>query len=161
MSMRPDFQNRDFSKKPLKRSETQINFDPNNEEEKGFRAQQHHNQGRRLDSDKIVANYFKTGVITHTRDSTARYIDASVFSDFRENMNRKVYADQAYNQLPEQVRAEFEDPRAFVEFALDPANLDQLREWGLAEKIKETPVPKPQEVVIVNPEAPKAEEQAA
>lgn len=41
--------------------------------------------------------------------------------------------EAAFMSLPAQVRRTFDnDPVAFVEYASDPANLDQMRLWGLA-----------------------------
>jgi hypothetical protein len=158
MSMK--FANRDFQKKPLTRKCTQIFFDPNCEEEAPFRAQQHHNQGGRLDTTAIVSKAFQSGVITHTRDATARYIDATAIHDFRLAMNTKVYADAAFNQIHPDIRKQFDSQEAFVAFCLDEKNLDQLREWGLAAPLKTPEAIKPQEVIIVNPEA-KASDKAA
>lgn len=134
MSMK--FAGRDFDKEPLTRACTQIFFDPDNEDEAPFRAQQHHNIGGKLDTTSIVANYYKTGVITHTRDAAARYIDATVFTDFADAMMTKLKADEAFDNLPDHVKKEFNSQQEFVEFALNPNNLDKLREWGLASPLK-------------------------
>lgn len=49
----------------------------------------------------------------------------------------------AFMSLPAAVRREFNnDPAEFLDFAYDPDNMDQLREWGLAK-------PKPPEVAPV------------
>lgn len=61
-------------------------------------------------------------------------------------------ADHAFMQLPAIVRKEFENSAyQFVEFAADPDNLPQLREWGLAPPAKPEK-PEPMEVRVVNPE---------
>ena len=161
MSMRPDFQNRDFKKNPLKRADTQIKFNPDDETEAPFRAQQHHNKDGRLDTTAIVAKAFAGGVIANTRDGSARYIDATAVSDFREAMTIKAKADQAYNLLPDEVKKEFETQQDFVKYCLDASNIEQLREWGLAPALKTTEPVKPQEVIIVNPEGKKPEEKPA
>lgn len=50
-------------------------------------------------------------------------------------------AENAFMTLPAQVRREFDnDPIRFVDFASDPGNLDQMRNWGLAPP---APVPPP------------------
>ncbi|AXH76470.1 MAG: internal scaffolding protein [Microviridae sp.] len=51
-----------------------------------------------------------------------------------EFMDMQQRAEQAFMMLPAVVRKEFDnDALQFVEFASDPANLDQMRTWGLAE----------------------------
>lgn len=151
MSMRPDFKNRDFKKYPLERADTQITF-PDNDDEAAFRAQQHHNKDKCMDTTSIIARYFSTGVLTHTRDGTARYIDATAHTDFREAMTIKAKADQAFNNLPDEVKKEFDSQEEFVQFVSNEANIEQLREWGLAAPLKTTEPPAPVEVKIVNPE---------
>lgn len=130
MSMK--FSGRDFKKNPLTRADTQIYFDPDNQDEAPYRAQQHHNADRKLDSAAIMSRFFTNGVITHTRDGSARYIDATHHNDFREAMSVQAKADQAFNAIPEDIRGRFATKEEFVSFAIDPSNLEKLREWGLA-----------------------------
>ena len=48
-------------------------------------------------------------------------------------MNLIVQADQAFMELPADVRLRFNnDAGSFVDFASDPDNLDEMRELGLA-----------------------------
>lgn len=64
-------------------------------------------------------------------------------------------AEHAFMTLPAVVRREFENsPYLFVEFASDPANLEQMRTWGLAPAAPKEPPP--QKVEIVNPPAESA-----
>lgn len=62
-------------------------------------------------------------------------------------------AEASFMQLPAIVRKEFDNSAIeFVAFASDPANIDQMVSWGLAD-----PVPKPPEaspVVVPSPSAP-------
>lgn len=64
-------------------------------------------------------------------------------------------AQASFMRLNANVRKQFEnDPVQFVEFASDPANVKQMREWGLAEP---EPSPKePLEVRVVEPDPPAA-----
>jgi hypothetical protein len=58
----------------------------------------------------------------------------------------------AFMTLPAKVRREFDnDAAAFVDFASDPANIDQLRDWGLA-----APLPDPPPVEQPRPPVPPA-----
>jgi len=132
------FAGRDFKKNPLKREDTQIRFDDPEvrEDEAPFRAQQCHNEGKCLDTTSIVSKFLRDGIITHTRDASARYVDASHFIDFQDAMTVKARADQAYEMLPAEIRKQFDSQKDFVKFALDEKNLDKLREWGLATPLK-------------------------
>lgn len=152
MSMK--YANRDFKKNPLTRQDTQIPSGALLEEEAPFRAQQHHNDGARLDSTKIIAKYHETGVITHTREHSARYLDATALTDFREIMSAKAKADQVWQQLPDDLRTKkfHNDPKEFVEFCLNTENLEELRALGLAEAAKQPP--QPIQVEITNPAEP-------
>lgn len=147
MSMK--FRDRDFKKNPLTRADTQVYFNPDCPEEAPYKAQQHYNAGNKLDSAKIMSVVLGGGVITHSRNDTARYIDATVFNDFRENMSVKAKADEAFNAIPEDVRKNFGSQQEFVQYCLDEKNVDQLREWGLAAPLKTAEPSKPVEVVIV------------
>ena len=147
MSMK--FSSRDFKKNPLTRADTQILSGAKLEEEAPFRAQQAHNDGNRLDSSAILAQYAKTGIITHTRDHTARYLDATVLNDFREVMSVKAKADESFASLPAEIRSEKfnDDPKKFVEFCLNAENLDELRKMGLAAPVKTMTPPIKVEVI--------------
>lgn len=61
-------------------------------------------------------------------------------------------AETAFFNLPAVVRREFEnDPVQFADFAADPANLEQMREWGLAPPAKAPDSPVKVEVVSKPP----------
>jgi len=67
-------------------------------------------------------------------------------------------AQDAFMSMPAKVRKEFDnDPAAFADFASDPANLEQMREWGLA--APEKPAEKPMRVEVVSPAPPPADAQ--
>nr|DAV45131.1 MAG TPA: Scaffold protein [Microviridae sp.] len=152
MSMK--FANRDFEKNPLTRSDTQIQFDP--ELDKSM-TQQHHNIGDKLSTQKIVASAFAGQIITHTRDQTARFIDASAVQDFQQLMQTKFNADQAFAAIPDEIRLDLfnNNPADFVDFCLDPKNIDKLRELGLSPALKTTETLKPLEVVVVSAPPPR------
>lgn len=102
----------------------------------------------------IMKKYEKTGVISHTSNRQPRYVDfGDGVPDFHTAMNMMVAAESAFMTLPAVVRKRFEnDPAAFVEYASDEKNLDQLREWGLAAPAK--PAEAPMKVEVVNPAEP-------
>lgn len=85
------------------------------------------------DINVIMARYEKTGMLP-VNASAPRYMDLTVVpGDLQTAMNYMSDAQEAFMQLPAKIRREFDnDATAFVEFATDPNNLDQMRDWGLA-----------------------------
>lgn len=97
------------------------------------------------DINVIMAQYDKTGIITHVADREPRYVDYAAAPDFMTAMNMMNEARDAFMSLPAKVRREFDnDPQAFVEFAQDSKNLDQMRIWGLAPPAPEPPPAAPE-----------------
>lgn len=80
------------------------------------------------------------GGLPRHNDFPPFYADFSTMpTDLLGYMNLMHDAEVAFMMLPAVVRKEMDnDPMAFVEFASDPKNLDQMRKWGLA------PVPAPE-----------------
>lgn len=102
------------------------------------------------DINAIMARYEKTGVISHVRQVTPRYIDLSDVPDLQRALNVLADADRAFMTLPAATRREFDnDPAKFVEFAQRPENNERMREWGLAEPLPAEPAV--QKVEVVNP----------
>lgn len=97
------------------------------------------------DINSIMRRYEKTGVVpSHGREGF--YGEFADLPDFMEAQRIIMDAETAFAALPSRVRKEFDnDPAKFVEFASDPANVDQMRAWGLAEPAKavETPLDPP------------------
>lgn len=100
------------------------------------------------DINGIMAKYEKTGMLP-VNGAQASYVDfTAVPSDLQEAMRVMMDADAAFMSLPASVRKEFEnDALRFVEYAQDGANLEQLRQWGLAEPEKAPAAPMRVEVV--------------
>lgn len=86
------------------------------------------------DINVIMARYEKTGVISHNSPREPRYVDFTEIPDnLQEALTMLDDAKASFMELPASVRREFDnDPMQFVEYASDPSNLDQMREWGLA-----------------------------
>lgn len=105
------------------------------------------------DINNLMAQYEKTGIITHVNQTQPQYLDVSDVPDLQYAMHILADANAAFMRLPALVRREFDnDPVKFVAYAQDPANVDRMREWGLAEP---APVPPdPIEVRISNPPEP-------
>lgn len=85
------------------------------------------------DINTLMAKYERVGGAFPAPDAVPRYLDLSGTPDFQTAMNLMIEADRAFMTLPAKVRREFDnDPAEFVRFAEDSANLDRMREWGLA-----------------------------
>lgn len=103
------------------------------------------------DINVLLASYEKTGVLNHYNATRPDYLDVSEVPDLQSALEIVEKARTAFMTLPAKVRAEFEnDPVKWMDYAQDPANLEQMRLWGLA-KPQEEPAP-PVEVKVVNPE---------
>lgn len=92
------------------------------------------------DINVIMSRYEKTGVISHVSQREPLYLDLTGIPDFRTAMDMMNDAEKAFLSLPAQVRKDFDnDARNFVDFASDPANLDKMREYGLAPPAPQEP----------------------
>jgi hypothetical protein len=67
-------------------------------------------------------------------DASAMYVDFTEMpTNLMDYMAFMDGAEKAFMSLPAVVRKEFDNSAvAFVDFASDPKNLDQMRGWGLA-----------------------------
>lgn len=105
------------------------------------------------DINTIMARYEKTGVWPMVDAPSPRYLDCSEIPDFQSALHIVMEAETAFMSLPANVRKEFDNNTAkFADFASDPANLGQMREWGLAPPEK-APEP-PMKVEVVSPSSP-------
>lgn len=90
------------------------------------------------DINSLMKRYEGHGTsINHLLASSAQggsYIDfADLPQDLMGYMQFMQAADAAFMSLPAVVRREFDNnPVAFVEFASDPQNIEQMRAWDLA-----------------------------
>lgn len=108
------------------------------------------------DINTLMAKYDKVGFPMHMSKGPGQYLDVSDVPDLQRAMQVLADAERAFMTLPARTRFEFgNDPAKFVEFAQDPANNAQMREWGLTEPLPEPPAP--QEVKIVADDRPPPE----
>ncbi len=106
------------------------------------------------DINQIVSRFEKTGILP-IDGREALYEDVSHITDYRDALDRVTMAEQAFKQLPAKVRSRFHnEPAAFLDFASDPTNRDEMREMGLLEPLEEPVPPAPA------PEAPPAPAEA-
>lgn len=90
------------------------------------------------------------------------YVDFTMMpDDLMGTLQLMREAENAFMTLPAQVRREFDnDAVAFVDFASDRGNLDQMRSWGLAPPAPEPP-PAPTPAAAASPPAPAAPAQSS
>lgn len=102
------------------------------------------------DINVIMAQYDKYGVISHQNQREPMYLDLSDIPDLALGLKIMNDAQAAFMTLPAVVRKEFDnDALKFVEFAQDEANVEKMREWGLAAPAAAPPEP---QLVRVVPE---------
>jgi len=94
------------------------------------------------DINVLMRKYEATGVLPPLNGATPQYLDVSQVPDLALALDIVDRATTAFMALPASVRREFDnDPVKFVSFAENEANIDKMREWGLAPKPEVVPVP--------------------
>lgn len=91
-------------------------------------------QSQREDADinTIVKRFGLTGTLPQNV-RVPEYGDFDGINDYHTAMNAVTAAQSAFNQLPAGIRARFDnDPAKFHDYAVNPENIDGLREMGLA-----------------------------
>lgn len=85
------------------------------------------------DINVLMASYERNGVMTHINKLPPQYLDVSAVPDLASAIAMMDAAETAFMTLPASVRREFDQNAVkFVEYASDPANIERMREWGLA-----------------------------
>lgn len=105
------------------------------------------------DINNILRGYEKTGVISHIDPREPVYLDTTDVVDLQSAIEIVRVAEAAFMSLPAAVRREFDnDAVKWADFASDPANVEKMREWGLAEPL--APEPAIVKVEVTNPATP-------
>ena len=79
-----------------------------------------------------MAKYQKTGLHSHVSHHQGNYGDFMQATDYHTAMNQIIAAGDAFNSVPAEIRAHFEnDPGKFLAFVQDPENESGMRELGL------------------------------
>lgn len=103
-------------------------------------------QSQRDESDinTIVRNFGLTGKMP-TDVRVPSYGDFTGVDDYRSALDAIRAADSSFMRMPANVRARFEnDPQQFLDFCMNPDNLEEMRTLGLAvPKVIEETVPLP------------------
>jgi hypothetical protein len=104
-----------------------------------------------LDVNNIVRRHAKTGVLPNAHAFEGIYGEFDSI-DLREAEEKVMKANELFMEVPSAIRAEFNnDAGAFIDYATDPANLEQMRQWKLAPLPEPDPEPEPPiEVTVVN-----------
>lgn len=85
------------------------------------------------DINVLVKRFGVTGEVPQTTVAPVYSDFTEIATDYHSAMNLILQADQAFSELPADVRLRFNnDAGAFVDFVSDSANLAQMREMGLA-----------------------------
>lgn len=109
------------------------------------------------DINNIIREFGVTGIATHIRQNEGLFVDLPAPMEFQEAIELARGAQSAFDALPAQVRARFEnDPEQFLAFMGNPDNQEEMIKLGLAKDTRPGPEPAPQKVQIVNPDPPKS-----
>jgi len=118
-----------------------------------IRVEQSHKD--EVNINKIVKRAGGMELIAKVNALTQFQYDDVTGNDFQESMNAIIKARDTFDQVPSDIRKQFDnDPAKFMDFVHNPENSDQLIQMGLK---KEPEVISPIEVVVTNPETPPAE----
>jgi len=100
------------------------------------------NLAAETDINAIMSKYQKHGILTHVSKYAGQYGDFSGVHDYKTGLERVMAANEMFESLPANIRDRFgNDPAKFIDFAVDPENVDEMRALGLAPKKVATPEP--------------------
>ncbi len=96
----------------------------------------HQSEVAQCDINTIMSKYEKTGILSHTTSFEPHFADfTDTPTDYQESMNAVIEADEMFSQLPAKIRRRFHNNAgAFIDFAADPDNADEMVRLGLAKK---------------------------
>ena len=102
--------------------------------------------------DNIIEKYTKTGILNHVNKYEPQYGEATQH-DYKSAMDLVVSAQAMFDDLPAQVRAEFNnDPGDFLDFVSKPENVDKFEDVGLVPKRAKSAPAAPEEPQTVENE---------
>ena len=86
------------------------------------------------DVNKIIKRYKDTGLKLDAAEFEGIYGDFDGI-DYRQALDTITAADELFMRVPSHIRKHFDhDPGAFIDFATDDKNTQQMIDWGLAIK---------------------------
>jgi hypothetical protein len=106
-----------------------------------------------LNINNIIKKFQRTGILQKANDFEGTYGEFTSM-DLREAIEKVDRAQSLFLEVPSQIRAQFNnDAGAFIDYATNPTNLSQLRDWGLANDQTPQEVNKPNQA-ITEPQQP-------
>ncbi|WNK12560.1 MAG: internal scaffolding protein [Microvirus sp.] len=94
------------------------------------------------DINTIMARYEAGGAVSHVNRAEPTFLDTTLYPGLQASMDAYRQAALSFAALPAKVRREFDnDPQQFVDFAVNPDNVERMREWGLASPAPVEPPP--------------------
>lgn len=91
--------------------------------------------------NNIMKRYQNTGIIEHVQKVQGSYGDFSNVQEYQLSLNQVIEAQEAFEQLPAQIRKRFNnDPAHLMSFLEDDKNREEAEKLGLV-----TPKPAPPE----------------
>lgn len=82
--------------------------------------------------NNIMRKYRQTGTITHLNNKQGKFADLTSAPDYFESISQIRTAQQAFDQLPSELRARFQnDPALMLDFIHNPENHDEGVKLGL------------------------------
>lgn len=95
----------------------------------------------KVNINKIVARFERTGLIDVVGNRGGRYMDCSGLGDYHANLEKVVKAREAFQALPAGLRNRFNgDPGELLAFLRNPDNRDEAIKLGLVvDKAPEAP----------------------
>lgn len=102
---------------------------------KGEPAKTQQSQKAQCDVNLIVAQFMKTGQITHLNQRTPNYGDFSSGTTYQEALDQVSLAQDAFDELPAAIRNRMNnDPAELLDFLANPENTEEAQEMGLLPK---------------------------
>lgn len=94
------------------------------------------------DVNNILKRYQTTGEISHLAKTRGVYADFSSVEDYHTSLNKINNAEEAFFQLPAEIRDRFaNDPAKLLEFVKNEKNYDEGVKLGLFEEKAQSPSP--------------------
>lgn len=88
-----------------------------------------------LDVNNIIKRYKKTGILQRATDFEGIYGDFTTY-DLREAIEKVRDAEKLFMEVPSKIRNQFENnAAAFIDFATNPANRQQMVDWNMADPL--------------------------
>lgn len=88
----------------------------------------------KVDVNQIIKRYRSGHEITHLNKKAGVYADLSQMQDYNVMLNQIMNANQAFDDLPAELRSRFNNnPAELIQFLADPKNSDEAVKLGLVE----------------------------